>query len=62
MESSKKEFVSNVLEVKSVSDRVKRLKLEIEGVMFNVVRGYAPQVGCEFKENENLWSKLDEVM
>ncbi|KAK3572554.1 hypothetical protein QTP86_000438 [Hemibagrus guttatus] len=43
----KEEFVRNVLEVKRVSDRVMSLKLEIEGVMLNVVSGYAPQIGCE---------------
>ncbi|KAK3511567.1 hypothetical protein QTP70_010707 [Hemibagrus guttatus] len=56
----KEEFVRNVLEVKRVSDRVMSLKLEIEGVMLNVVSGYAPQVGCE--EKERFWSELDEVM
>ncbi|KAK3545256.1 hypothetical protein QTP70_002579, partial [Hemibagrus guttatus] len=40
----KEELVRNVLEVKRVSDRVMSLKLEIEGVMLNVVSGYAPQV------------------
>ncbi|KAK3523982.1 hypothetical protein QTP70_017489, partial [Hemibagrus guttatus] len=58
----KEEFVRNVLEVKRVSDRVMSLKLEIEGVMLNVVSGYAPQVGCELEEKERLWSELDEVM
>ncbi|KAK3539596.1 hypothetical protein QTP70_010249 [Hemibagrus guttatus] len=43
----KEEFVRNVLEVKRVSDRVMSLKLEIEGVMLNVVSGYAPQVGYD---------------
>ncbi|KAK3533185.1 hypothetical protein QTP70_013590 [Hemibagrus guttatus] len=38
------------------------LKLEIEGVMLNVVSGYAPQVGCELEENKRFWSELDEVM
>ncbi|KAK3565194.1 hypothetical protein QTP86_001011 [Hemibagrus guttatus] len=38
------------------------LKLEIEGVMLNVVSGYAPQVGCELVEKELFWSELDEVM
>ncbi|KAK3517684.1 hypothetical protein QTP70_015689 [Hemibagrus guttatus] len=38
------------------------LKLEIEGVMLNVVSGYAPQVGCELEEKEKFWSELDEVM
>ncbi|KAK3561841.1 hypothetical protein QTP86_017054 [Hemibagrus guttatus] len=58
----KEEFVRNVLEVKRVSDRVMSLKLEIEGVMLNVVSGYAPQVGCELQEKERFWSELDEVM
>ncbi|MCJ8736311.1 hypothetical protein PDJAM_G00258110 [Pangasius djambal] len=38
----KEEFGRNVLEVKRVSDRVMSLKLEIEGVMLNVVSGYDP--------------------
>ncbi|KAK3567837.1 hypothetical protein QTP86_027362, partial [Hemibagrus guttatus] len=58
----KEEFVRNVLEVKRVSDRVMNLKLEFEGVMLNVVIGYAPQVGCELEEKERFWSELDEVM
>ncbi|KAK3508727.1 hypothetical protein QTP70_004272 [Hemibagrus guttatus] len=58
----KEEFVRNVLEVKRVSGRVISLKLEIEGVMLNVVSGYAPQVGCELEEKERFWSELDEVM
>ncbi|KAK3522926.1 hypothetical protein QTP86_009722 [Hemibagrus guttatus] len=58
----KEEFVRNVLEVNRVSDRVMSLKLEFEGVMLNVVSGYAPQVGCELEEKERFWSELDEVM
>ncbi|KAK3535940.1 hypothetical protein QTP70_021240 [Hemibagrus guttatus] len=58
----KEEFVRNILEVKRVSDRVMSLKLEIQGVMLNVVSGYAPQVGCELEEKERFWSELDEVM
>ncbi|KAK3555175.1 hypothetical protein QTP86_010042 [Hemibagrus guttatus] len=58
----KEEFVRNVLEVKRMSDRVMSLKLEIEGVMLNVVSGYAPQVGCELEGKERFWSELDEVM
>ncbi|KAK3539708.1 hypothetical protein QTP70_012041 [Hemibagrus guttatus] len=53
----KEEFVRNVLEVKRVSDREMSLKLEIEGVMLNVVSGYAPQVGCELEEKERFWSE-----
>ncbi|MCJ8739195.1 hypothetical protein PDJAM_G00044620 [Pangasius djambal] len=58
----KEEFGRNVLEVKRVSDRVMSLKLEIEGVMLNVVSGYAPQVGCELEEKERFWSELDEAI
>ncbi|KAK3560234.1 hypothetical protein QTP86_002183 [Hemibagrus guttatus] len=50
------------MEVKRVSDRVMSLKLEIEGVMLNVVSGYAPQVGYELQEKERFWIELDEVM
>ncbi|TRY54613.1 hypothetical protein DNTS_001598, partial [Danionella cerebrum] len=53
----KEEFVRNVLEVKRVSDRVISLKLEIEGVMLNVVSGYAPQVGCKLEEKERFWRR-----
>ncbi|KAK3525767.1 hypothetical protein QTP70_007530 [Hemibagrus guttatus] len=38
------------------------LKLEIEGVMLNVVSGYAPQVGCELEEKERFWSESDKVI
>ncbi|KAK3574270.1 hypothetical protein QTP86_004383 [Hemibagrus guttatus] len=58
----KEEFVRNVLEVKRVSDRVMSLKLEIEGVMLNVVSGYARRVGCELVEKDRFWSELDEVI
>lgn len=58
----KEEFVRNVLEVKRVSDRVMSMKLEIEGLMLNVVSGYAPKVGCELEEKERFRSELDEVM
>ncbi|TRY54571.1 hypothetical protein DNTS_001573 [Danionella cerebrum] len=52
----KEEFVRNVLEVKRVSDRVISLKLEVEGVMLNVVSGYAPQVGCKLEEKGRFWT------
>ncbi|XP_051780695.1 craniofacial development protein 2-like [Erpetoichthys calabaricus] len=38
------------------------MKLEIGGVMMNVVSAYAPQVGCAMGEKEDFWSELDEVM
>ncbi|XP_051789178.1 uncharacterized protein LOC127529475 [Erpetoichthys calabaricus] len=38
------------------------MKLEIGGVMMNVVSAYALQVGCAMGEKEDFWSKFDEVM
>ena len=56
------DLVKNVVEVKRMSDRVMNIKLEMDGVMFNVVSGYAPQVGCELEEKDNFWLELDEVI
>ena len=59
MLSLKEEYAVNVLEVKSV--RVMNVKLEIQGVMMNVVSSYVPQVGCKMQEETRFWSELDEV-
>ncbi|KAJ8364363.1 hypothetical protein SKAU_G00131940 [Synaphobranchus kaupii] len=58
----KEEYVKSVLEVKRVSDRVMSMKLEIVGMMMNVVSAYAPQVGCEIDEKDEFWRELDEVV
>ncbi|KAF7703475.1 hypothetical protein HF521_022482, partial [Silurus meridionalis] len=58
----KEEFSKSVVEVKKVSDRVMNVKLEVEGVMINVISAYALQVGCEMEEIEKFWSELDEVV
>ncbi|MDJ0933710.1 MAG: endonuclease/exonuclease/phosphatase family protein [Breoghania sp.] len=58
----KEEFSERVLEVRRVSDRVVSVKLEIEGVIINVVSAYAPQVGCGREEKESFWKELDEVV
>ena len=44
------------------SVRVMSLKLEIEGEMFSLVSGYAPQVGCEKSQKEKFLNEVDEVM
>ena len=54
-------YAESVLEVKRVSDRAMRVKVEIEGVIMNVISAYAPQVGCEMEEKEEFWSELDEL-
>ncbi|KAI5607533.1 hypothetical protein C0J50_1844 [Silurus asotus] len=58
----KKEYSKCVVEVKRVSDRVMKVKLEVEGVMINVISAYAPQVGCEMEKKKKFWSELDEVV
>ncbi|KAI5610647.1 hypothetical protein C0J50_11997 [Silurus asotus] len=58
----KEEYSKSVVEVKRVSDRGMNMKLEVEGVMVNVISAYALQVGCEMEEKEKFCSKLDEVV
>ncbi|KAI5617750.1 hypothetical protein C0J50_22339 [Silurus asotus] len=58
----KVEISKSVVEVKRVSDRVMNMKLEVEGVMINVISAYVPQVGCEMEEKEKFWSGLDGVV
>ncbi|KAI5093469.1 hypothetical protein C0J45_16607 [Silurus meridionalis] len=56
----KEEYSKSVVEVKRVSDRVMIVKVEVEGMMINVISAYAPQVGSEMEEKERFWSELDE--
>ncbi|KAF7703561.1 hypothetical protein C0J45_1013 [Silurus meridionalis] len=58
----KEEYSKTVVEVKRVSKRVMNVKLEVEGVMINVISAYAPQVGCEMEEKEKFWNELDEAV
>ncbi|KAI5086393.1 hypothetical protein C0J45_2227 [Silurus meridionalis] len=58
----KEEHSKSVVEEKRVSDRVMNVKLEVEGMMINVISAYAPQVGCEMEEKERFWSELDDVV
>ena len=48
----KKEHVDRVVESWRVTDRIICLKMELDGVMLNVISAYAPQVGCIHKEKE----------
>ncbi|KAG2457570.1 CFDP2 protein, partial [Polypterus senegalus] len=50
------------IQPKAKQSRVMIMKLEIGGVMMNVVSAYAPQVGCARGKKEDFWSELDEVM
>lgn len=43
-------------------DRVMRVKLEIEGEVWNVISCYAPQTGCTEEEKEEFWEHIDGEM
>ncbi|KAI5091803.1 hypothetical protein C0J45_19009 [Silurus meridionalis] len=57
-----KEFSQSVVEMKRVSNRVMNMKLEVEGVMINVISAYTPKVVCKMKEKEKFWSELNEMV
>ena len=58
----KKEHVDMVMKLWRVTDRIICLKIELDGVMLNVISAYAPQVGCIREEKEAFWLDLDETM
>ena len=51
-----------VLAVERPSDRVMRMKLEIEGVVWNIISFYAPQTGCTEYEKDQFWETIDSKM
>ena len=57
-----KEYVYRVVELWRITDRIICLKMELDGVMLNVVSAYAPQVGCILEEKEAFWLDLDETV
>ena len=58
----KESYIKSVLEVKRISDRVISVKMELDGVIMNVISAYAPQAGCEMEEKEAFWEEIDELM
>ena len=59
----KKEHVERVVELwMVVTDKIMCLKMELDGVMLNVISAHAPQVGCIREEKEALWLDLDETV
>ena len=45
-----------------MSDRAMGMKLEMGGIILNVLSAYAPQVGCELEEKERFWRDMDELL
>ena len=55
----REELVESVLEVKSVSDRLMAMKLEVKGSISNLVSAYAPQVNNCMEEKIDFREDLD---
>ena len=56
------ELKVRVLAVERSSDRVMRVKLEIEGEVWNVISCYAPQTRCTEYEKYQFWETIDSEM
>ena len=52
------ELKDRVLAVERPSNIVIRMKLEIEGEVWNITSRYAPQTGCTEYEKDKLWTPL----
>ena len=55
----REELAESVLEVKRVSDRLMAMKLEVKGLMLNIVSSYASQVNNSMEEKNDFWEDLD---
>ena len=58
----KKEHVDKAVELWRATDRIICLKMELDGVMLNVISAYALQVGHIREEKEAFWLDLDEIV
>ena len=52
-----KDLVDRVVEVKRTSDRLMSMKLEVDGMLINIVSAYALQVRCDEEEKEAFWDR-----
>ena len=48
----REDLVESVLEVKRVSDRLMAIKLEVKGLILNILSAYAPQVNNSMEEKK----------
>ena len=58
----KKKHVNRVVVLWRVTDRIICLKMELDGVMLNVISAYAPQARCINEQKEIFWLDLDETV
>ena len=55
----REELAASFLKVKRVSDRLMAIKLEVKGLILNIVSAYALQVNNSMEEKKDLWENLD---
>ena len=55
-------LIDKVIEVERHGDRIIKLKLVLEGIIYNFISAYAPQVGRSREEKGRFWIQLSEVM
>ena len=58
----KNDYVDRVVEFWRISDRIISMKMELDGVVLNIISAYAPQVGCMREGNEAFWLDLHEAV
>ena len=51
-----------VLAAERPSDRLMRMKLEIEGEVWNIISCYESQTGCTEYEKDQFWETIDSEM
>ena len=56
------ELKDRVLAVERPSDRVMRMKVEIEGEVWNIISCFALQTGCPEYEKDQFWETIDSEM
>ena len=54
--------MDRVIELWRVSDRIICMKMELDGVVLNIISAYALQVRCMREENEAFRLDLDEAV
>ena len=55
----REELVESFLKVKSVSDRLMAMKLDVNGFILNIVSAYASLVSNSMEDKNDFWEDLD---
>ena len=56
------ELKKGVMNVEWISDRIIKIKCEVEDEIINVLSVYAPQVGCKEEEKKMFWEELEDTI